>query len=213
MSRQQVIWFEELSVNDIPRVGAALLHAEQGRRFNVRAVGTPNVGPGLRQGLEALEHSAVARLAQWLVNERLVKGADPLDTLTAAVEDRLAQALGLEPGELLLDYPAKTQRLGLDIPVLRRGGGVHRLTAEGWDGAINLPKLSEELYRSARWMRVFSWSGCSGSSSTMIAMVSASACDSMSWSRASCSRSDSLARPGTNRKVEDLSDARRFQPR
>ena len=45
---------------DIPRIGAALLHAEQGRRLNVRAVGTPNVGPGLRQGLEALEHSAVA---------------------------------------------------------------------------------------------------------------------------------------------------------
>jgi hypothetical protein len=46
--------------HDIPRVGAALLRAEEGRRFNVRAVGTPNVGPGLRQGLEALEHSAVA---------------------------------------------------------------------------------------------------------------------------------------------------------
>lgn len=46
--------------HDIPRVGAALLHAEQGRRLNVRAVGTPNVGPGLRQGLEALEHTAVA---------------------------------------------------------------------------------------------------------------------------------------------------------
>jgi hypothetical protein len=27
--------------------------------------------------------------------------------------------------------------------------------AEGWEGAINLPKLSEELYRSARWLRVF----------------------------------------------------------
>ncbi len=46
--------------HDIPQVGAALLHAEQGRRFNVRAVGTPNLGPGLRQGLEALEHAAVA---------------------------------------------------------------------------------------------------------------------------------------------------------
>jgi len=46
--------------HDIPQVGAALLRAEQGRRFNVRAVGRPNVGPGLRQGLEALEHSAVA---------------------------------------------------------------------------------------------------------------------------------------------------------
>jgi uncharacterized protein len=56
---------------------------------------------------------------------------------------------------LLLDYPAKTQMLGLDIPVLRRDGSVRRLTAEGWEGAINLPKLSEELYRSARWLRVF----------------------------------------------------------
>jgi Aromatic acid exporter family member 1 len=46
--------------HDIPRVGAALLRAEQGRRLNVRAVGTPDVGPGLRQGLEALEHSTVA---------------------------------------------------------------------------------------------------------------------------------------------------------
>ncbi len=46
--------------HEIPRVGAALLHAEQSRRLNVRAVGTPDVGPGLRQGLESLEHSAVA---------------------------------------------------------------------------------------------------------------------------------------------------------
>jgi hypothetical protein len=46
--------------HDIPRIGAALLRAEQGRRLNVRAVGTPDVGPGLRQGLESLEHSAIA---------------------------------------------------------------------------------------------------------------------------------------------------------
>jgi HD superfamily phosphohydrolase len=76
-------------------------------------------------------------------------------TLVTAVEDRLAAELGLQPGELLLDYPVKTQMLGLDIPVLRRDGSVHRLTAEGWEGAINLPKLSEELYESARWLRVF----------------------------------------------------------
>lgn len=46
--------------HDIPQVGAALLQAEQGRRLNVRAVGTPDAGPGLRQGMESLEHSAVA---------------------------------------------------------------------------------------------------------------------------------------------------------
>ncbi|MCW2848541.1 MAG: hypothetical protein JWR90_2515 [Marmoricola sp.] len=46
--------------HDIPVVGAALLRAEEGRRLNVRAVNTPHVEAGLRQGLEALEHSAVA---------------------------------------------------------------------------------------------------------------------------------------------------------
>ena len=45
---------------DIPPIGAVLLQAEQGRRLNVRALGTPDMGPGLRQGPEALEHSAVA---------------------------------------------------------------------------------------------------------------------------------------------------------
>jgi len=55
-------WLDEarLITYDVPRVGEALLRAEQGRKFNVRAVGTPDRGPGLRQGLEAVEHSAVA---------------------------------------------------------------------------------------------------------------------------------------------------------
>jgi HD superfamily phosphohydrolase len=83
---------------------------------------------------------------EWIADDR---------SLTAAVEDALASELGLTPGELLLDYPVKTQMLGLDIPVLRRGGAVRQLTAAGWEGAMNLPKLSEEFYRSARWLRVF----------------------------------------------------------
>ena len=85
-------------------------------------------------------------VGEWIADDR---------ALVVAVEDQLARELGLAPGELLLDYPAKTQMLGLDILVLRRDGGVRRLTAEGWEGAINLPKLSEELYGSARWLRVF----------------------------------------------------------
>ncbi len=56
-------WLEEarrITHQDVPRVGATLLHAEQGRRLNVRAVGTADLGPGLRHGLESLEHTAVA---------------------------------------------------------------------------------------------------------------------------------------------------------
>ena len=72
-----------------------------------------------------------------------------------AIEDRLARQAGLAPGELLLDYPLKTQMLGLDLPVVRRDGSVERLTESGWKGTIDLPSLSEQLYRSTRWLRVF----------------------------------------------------------
>lgn len=84
--------------------------------------------------------------AEWIASDR---------RLTAAAEDQVARDLGLRPGEVLLDYPAKTQMLDLDLPVMRRNGEVRRLTGEGLEGAINLPLLSNELYRSARWLRVF----------------------------------------------------------
>jgi HD superfamily phosphohydrolase len=72
-----------------------------------------------------------------------------------ATEDALAAECGLAPGELLLDYPEKTQMLGLDIPVVRRSGEVLTLTNAGLKGAIHLPQMSEQLYRSARWLRIF----------------------------------------------------------
>src|SRR4051812_27014495 len=56
-------WLDEarrITHHDVPRAGSALAQAEEGRRLNVRAVRTPDLGPGLRQGLEALEHCAVA---------------------------------------------------------------------------------------------------------------------------------------------------------
>jgi HD superfamily phosphohydrolase len=75
--------------------------------------------------------------------------------LTRRVEDALARELSLPAGAVLLDYPAKTQMLGLDLPMMRRDGRIEQLTAAGWEGAINLPRLSDELYRSARRLRVF----------------------------------------------------------
>ena len=74
---------------------------------------------------------------------------------TMDVERELARTLGLAQGEVLLDYPAKTEMLGLDLPVLRRSGRIDHLTQSSGGGTINLPKLSDDLYRSARWLRVF----------------------------------------------------------
>lgn len=43
-----------------PQVDRALAHAEESRRLNLRALGTPRVGRSLREGLDALEHSSVS---------------------------------------------------------------------------------------------------------------------------------------------------------
>jgi HD superfamily phosphohydrolase len=110
-----------------------LVRALRGRRLYKRAFETP-----------AADLSSDA--AEWIADDR---------ALTVAVENALATEVGLAPGELLLDYPAKTQMLGLDLLVQRPYGEVRRVTAAGWEGAINLPKLSEEFYRSARWLRIY----------------------------------------------------------
>ena len=83
---------------------------------------------------------------EWIATDRdKVRGA----------ENELAGRLGMKEGEVLLDFPMKTEMLGLDIPVKRRSGQIEQLTGHGWPGSINLPSLSNELYLSSRWMRVF----------------------------------------------------------
>lgn len=115
------------------RAPSALLRGLRERRLHKRAFECPSA--------ELPEGSA-----EWVASDR---------RLVAAAEDQVAMDLGLRPGEVLIDYPAKTQMLDLDLPVLRRNGEVRRLKGEGLEGAINLPLLSNELYRSARWLRVF----------------------------------------------------------
>jgi uncharacterized membrane protein YccC len=80
--------------HDLPQVGAALLRAEQSRTLNVRALGTPNAGPGLRQGLEALEHSAVAVRGMFrAVHDATYDPAWPDDEVGAAVLENLESVL------------------------------------------------------------------------------------------------------------------------
>jgi HD superfamily phosphohydrolase len=75
--------------------------------------------------------------------------------LTARVEDAIARDVGLDPGELLLDFPSRPSMLSVDLPLRLRGGGVDRLTDEGRPGQLGLPRVADELYRSARRLRVF----------------------------------------------------------
>ena len=93
--------------------------------------------PAAALDMEALE---------WIADDRV---------RTRDAEARIARRLTLDPQDVLLDFPAKTQMLGLDVLVAQRDGSVRRLTQAGLPGAINLPRLADELYASARCLRVF----------------------------------------------------------
>jgi HD superfamily phosphohydrolase len=129
---------------------------DEGLMHHLASLQLPPMAHAMLQGLRqrqlykrALEYPAAELdegIGEWIADSY---------PATRAVEDELAASSGLSAGALLLDYPAKTQMLGLDLPVVRRDGTVEQLTARGWRGAINLPRLSDELYRSARKLRVF----------------------------------------------------------
>ncbi len=115
------------------RGGHPLLTALRERRLHKRAVEVPAA-------------DLPADVGEWIASDW---------RRAMEVEARLASELGLAPGDVLLDYPAKTEMLGLDLPVRRRDGRIEHLTRESAASTLNLPRLSEELYRSARWLRVF----------------------------------------------------------
>ncbi|HET7276408.1 MAG TPA: HD domain-containing protein [Longimicrobiaceae bacterium] len=76
------------------------------------------------------------------------------DAMVRRFEDRLADELELDSGSVFLDYPIKPHMMGLDL-LLDRGEGVQRLTEAGWAGLIDLPRVADELYHSARVLRIF----------------------------------------------------------
>jgi uncharacterized protein len=124
------------------------------------------------------ERRLYKRVAQWSAAELGDEAGEWIASdraLAVAVEDRLAVELGLAPGEVLLDYPVKTQMLGVDLPVQRRNGDVEPLTSSGLVGALNLPALSEQLYHSARWLRVFAVRRVTANVSSLWSLVTADA--------------------------------------
>jgi HD superfamily phosphohydrolase len=119
----------ELLVRD----GEPLAAAIRARRLHKRALDLP--ASDVPEGVQA-----------WPVE-------DP--GLLERVEDALGEEVGLAPGELLLDFPARSSMLGVDLPLRTRAGAVERLTDEGRAGQLGLPRVADELYRSARRLRVF----------------------------------------------------------
>ena len=123
---------------------------------------------GLTERLSAVDHTGLARAvpARRLYKRALDLPASevPRETepwvrerpdVLERVEDRLAAELGLAPGELLLDFPSNPSMLAVDLPLRTRTGTIERLTGEGVAGQFGLPRVADELYRSARRLRVF----------------------------------------------------------
>ena len=75
--------------------------------------------------------------------------------LLERVEDAVASESGLPAGGVLIDFPARSAMLGVNLPLRTRSGAVERLTDAGRAGHLGLPRVADELYRSARRHRIF----------------------------------------------------------
>lgn len=74
--------------------------------------------------------------------------------LREGLERYLCEELELPPGSVFVDYPEKPRMMGLDLLLLQRDGSIVRLAESGHAGLIDLPRIAEGLYHSARVFRV-----------------------------------------------------------
>ena len=89
---------------------------------------------------------------------RVIKDWVLEDSLRRRVfEDRLADELGLESGEVVIDFPVKESMFQLDLLIKRTRGGVERLDLRGVSGLIDLPRMAEALYTATRVLRIFAF--------------------------------------------------------
>jgi uncharacterized protein len=140
----------------IGRSDEGLLGLIEGRAL---ALGTEGGERVLRRWLPALRERRLPKRALEIPGEELRNG--PLESwfysdaeLVGRLENSIAAELDLPRGGVFLDYPEKPRMLELDI-LVRYREGAGRLTQGGRAGLIDLPRIADELYHSARVMRIF----------------------------------------------------------
>lgn len=127
--------------------------------LEARTQDAPAGAEHVRENLIALRERRLPKRAGEVVATEL--HAEPgdwlaLDTpLKRAVEDQIARELGLPPGAAYLDFPEKSAMFHLNLLVERKTGEVIRLGPAGEEGLIGLPRIADELYRTARVLRLF----------------------------------------------------------
>lgn len=106
------------------------------------------------------------RVAPWVRGDSAMKRAR---------EDLLAAELELEPGEVVIDFPERGPMFRMDLLIGRRSGEVVRLGPAGIPGVMDLPRVVDGLYRSARVLRVFTFSPRELAVERVLALVADSA--------------------------------------
>jgi HD superfamily phosphohydrolase len=114
--------------------------------------------PILQDLLAALVHRRLPKRVLELQGDELPAGiaewVPSRHELVRRVEDRLAVEWGREPGSVFLDYPSNPNMLQLGLLLVRRRGEVQRLTSEGEEHLIDLPRLGRSLHQATRALRV-----------------------------------------------------------
>ena len=77
----------------------------------------------------------------------------------------------MEPGEVVIDFPAKKAMFQLNVLVERRDGQIQRLGLGGLPGLLDLPRLADNLYTTARVLRVFTFEQRSIKADDIIARI------------------------------------------
>ncbi|MGH7466521.1 MAG: HD domain-containing protein [Longimicrobiales bacterium] len=123
---------------------AADKHDERARiRANIGALRARTLP---KRAAEVVAADLEAEPASWIAVDSPVK---------RAVEEQLTRELELPPHSVFLDFPEKSAMFHLHLLVQRRDGEVLRLGPGGQEGLIGLPRIADELYRTARVLRVF----------------------------------------------------------
>jgi hypothetical protein len=136
-AEQSTRWLEDARRlnRHAPRVDRALAHAQESRRLNVRALRAPPIGPGMRRGLDALEHTSVSlrtlfRALDDATRERTGAEEDPayaeaIHRITASLLARMGTAVREFGSLLLVEVGAgagwERQRLAAALDALRSG--------------------------------------------------------------------------------------------
>ncbi len=114
-----------------------------------------------RRWIPALKHRRLpkraAEIPAWQLEERILPSWVGGDTAAKRRwEDDLAAELGLAAGEVVLDFPVTKAMFQLDV-LVDAGGRTVRMGRRGIPGLIDLPRLAEELHRTARVLRLFTF--------------------------------------------------------